>query len=231
MKRPSPHDRLLAVADAATEVFGRLGYRRTRMADVAATAGMSSGAIFTYVESKEALFHLVFVRGFGQLDESLPPLPMATPSREETIALIEQNFRKIPTPRMRAALAEDKPADVRIELRGILEERYDMIAALWPLLAVMERCAVDLPELEAFYFGRARVAYFARLTRYLEDRAANGYLRAMPDASVTARLVTESVAWFAWKRHQGRDADLYDDAVVRRTVVEFVCAALLEPEL
>ena len=69
---------MTAVAQAATTVFGRLGYRGTRMAEVAAEAGMASGSIFTYVESKEALFHLVFAFGFGQYDEVLPPLPLPT---------------------------------------------------------------------------------------------------------------------------------------------------------
>jgi len=191
---------------------------------------MSSGSIFTYVESKEALFHLVFAHGFGHFEESLPPLPLATPAPGETVALIEQNLRKVPVPKIRAALQEDDPHEVGAELSGIVEERYAMLACLWPMLAVIERCAVDVPELEAFYYQRARLSYFGRLARYLEVRAASGHLRAMPDAAVTARLITESIAWFAWKRHEGRDALLYDDDVVKRTVVEFICAALLEPE-
>jgi AcrR family transcriptional regulator len=225
-RRP-PRDRLAAVADAATRVFGRLGWKGTRTADVANAAGISAGALFTYVESKEALFHLVFLHGFGLLGRSLPQLPLATPAPGETVALIEQRLRVVPVPHMRAALAESQPADVAAELRGIVEERYDMVAGLWPLLAVIERCAVELPELEAFYFHRARLAYFGRLTRYLEERAAAGLLRTTPDAAVAARLVTEAIAWFAWKRHEGRDAQLYDDGTARRTVVDFLCGALL----
>jgi len=228
MPRVPPRARLIAVAEAATKVFGRVGYRRTLMADVAAAAGMSSGSIFTYVETKEALFHLVFVYGFGQLGEATPALPIATPAPGDTVALIEHYLSKVPMPRIPAALLEDHPADVGAELRGIVEERYEMLAELWPLLAVIERCAVDVPELEEFYYQRARLAYFGLLARYLDVRTAAGYLRAMPDAAVTARIITESIAWFAWKRHEGRDALLYDDDVVRRTVVEFICAALLE---
>ena len=49
----------------------------------------------------------------------------------------------------------------------------------------------------------------------------------MPDALVAARVVIESVAWFAWHRREGRDSALYDDQAARRTVVEFACAALV----
>jgi AcrR family transcriptional regulator len=142
---------------------------------------MSSGSVFTYVESKEALFHLVFAHGFGLFDEALPALPLPTPPPGETVELIAQNLRKVPVPRLRAALDDDQPQDVRSELAGIVEERYDMIAGLWPLLAVIERCASDFPELEAFYFGRMRVRYFAQLARYLEARSEAGYFRPIHD--------------------------------------------------
>jgi AcrR family transcriptional regulator len=227
MPRPAPEDRIAAIAEAATAVFGRLGYRGTRTADVAVQAGMSSGSIFNYVESKEALFHLVFAYGFGHYAEGLPPLPLATPEPGETVRLIELGLRSTPAPKLRAALKETEPGDVESELRGIVEERYTIQERLWRLLAVIERCAVELPELEAFYYRRVRVSYFDQLARYLRDRAESGHLRAMPDASVTARLVSEAVSWFAWHRREGRDADLYDDDTARRTVVEFLCAALV----
>jgi AcrR family transcriptional regulator len=197
------------------------------MADVAAEAGMSSGLIFSYVESKEALLYSVFAFGFGLFDNVLPMLPVTTPSPGETIELIGQHMRKVPVPRLRAALDEVAPSDVRAELQGVVEERYDMVAGMWPLLAVIERCAADLPELEEFYFGGVRVRYFAQLTRYLEARAQRGYFRPMRDAAVTARVITETIAWFAWKRHEGRDAQLYDEDTARATVVEFVSASLL----
>jgi AcrR family transcriptional regulator len=225
--RAPARDRLETVAAAATQVFGRLGYRGTRTADVAREAGISSGSLFTYVESKEALFHLVFAQGFGRFTEVLPPLPLATPAPGETIELIRQELRKVPAPRLRAAFDDDRPADARVELEGIVDERYGIIEQLWPLLAVIERCALDLPDLETFYFGQARSGFFARLTEYLEMRAAGGFLRTTPDAAVTARVIIESVTWFAWKRHQGRDAHTYEDEVARRTVIDFVCSALV----
>ncbi len=217
----------MSIAIAATGVFGRRGYRGTRTADVAARAGMSAGSLFTYVESKEALFHLVFLHGLGLLPERPPVLPLGTPGRGETFALLERALGEPPVPRIRAALAVDEPADVAQELRGIVEERYDVIERYWPLLTVIERCAAEMPELEALWFGGARADSYAELGQYLERRMAKGLLRPMPDVTVAARVVTESLSWFAWHRHQGRDSALYDDQTARRTVIEFVCAALM----
>jgi hypothetical protein len=178
------------------------------------------------VQSKEALFHLVFLNGFGRLDGAAA-LPLATPDAGETIALIEQELRHIPTPNLRAALALDEPPDVRAEIRGIVEESYAIFERYWRVLAVIERCAVDLPELEAFYFGNLRVSYFDQLARYLDRRASAGLVRTMPDAAAAARIVSESITWFAWHRREGRDASSYDDEVARETVIAFVCAALV----
>lgn len=188
---------------------------------------MSAGSLFTYVESKEALFHLVFLHGLGLLPDRPAVLPLSTAGLEETFALLERALGQIPVHRIRAALARDEPADVAQELRGIVEERYDLIERYWPLLAVIERCAAEMPELEALWFGGARADSYAELGQYLERRMAIGLLRPMPDVTVAARVVTESVSWFAYHRHQGRDSALYDGQAARRTVIEFVCAALL----
>ncbi len=228
MSRLPASQRLTALAVAATESFGRLGYRRTLTADVAAKAGMSAGSLFTYVESKEALFHLVFQYGLDQLPEASLALPLGTPEPGETAALIERALREIMLPRVRAALAGDEPADVAAELRAIVEELYDLLARYWPLLAVIEHCAAELPWLDALWFGQARAGAYADLAEYLLRRTASGRLRPMPDAMVAVRAVGELVAFFAWHRHQEpRDAGLYDDQAARRTVIEFICAALI----
>jgi AcrR family transcriptional regulator len=217
----------VSIAIAATEIFGRRGYRGTRTADVADGAGMSAGSLFTYVESKEALFHLVFLHGLGLLPDRPAALPLSTPGPGETFALLERALGEAPVPRIRAALAQDEPADVAQELYGIVEERYDVIERYWLLLAVIERCAAEMPELEALWFGGARADSYAELGQYLERRMAAGLLRPMPDSEVAARIVTETLSWFGWHRHEGRDSALYKDDTVRRTVIEFVCAALV----
>ena len=227
MPRIPARQRLLEIARVATEQFGRLGYRATKTADVAAKAGMSTGSLFTYVESKEALFHLVFLHWFEMSSERLPDLPVATPGPGETLGVIEAGLAHIQMPRMRTALADEQPADVAQELREIVEERYALIDRYWPLIAVIERCAVEMPQLEAAWFGLSRAGTFEELGNYLERRMAVGMLRLMPDAEVAARVVTESLSWFAWHRREGRDSALYDDDAVRRTVIEFICAALV----
>lgn len=217
----------MAIAAAATGVFGRLGYRGTRTADVAAKAGVSAGSLFTYVESKEALFHLVFLYCLDLLPDD-PELPLATPEPGETVALFARALDQTPLSHVQAALATGEPVDVAKELREIVEELYDTVERYWSLLAVVERCAAEVPELEALWFGGSRAGAYANLAEYLRRRTARGLLRPVPDATMAARLVVEMVAWSAWHRREAeRDAALYDDQTARRTAIEFICAALV----
>src|SRR5689334_25270223 len=45
-----------AILGAARELFGRYGYRRTSIDDIARAAGVAKGTVYLYVENKEALF-------------------------------------------------------------------------------------------------------------------------------------------------------------------------------
>ena len=53
----------------------------------------------------------------------------------------------------------------------------------------------------------------------------------MEDSEVAARIMSETIVWFAWHRHEGRDAMAFHDESTRHTVVEFICAAFLGDHL
>jgi AcrR family transcriptional regulator len=226
--RAASADRLPEVASAATKVFGRLGYKRTRTADVAAQAGVSTGGLFTCVDSKDALFHLVFVAGFGDLS-TIDALPVRAPHFDETLTLIERGIRtKMALPRLRAAARQDDPADARDELTAIVTEYYRALSNTWPYLAVIERCAPDLPALEAMYFKKSRHGLIDVMERYVARRVASGHFRTNVDAPVDARFIVETVTWFGWHRHEDRDSGTYDDERALAAISRRIGDALLE---
>lgn len=68
------------------------------------SAGLSAGAIYTYVESKEALFHLVLLPLLGDVPDSTNGLPLATPPFTDTLALMDRQLRAYGSaPALRAA--------------------------------------------------------------------------------------------------------------------------------
>jgi hypothetical protein len=168
----------------------------------------------------------VFVYALDLLPEA-PELPLPTPEPGETVALFARALRDAQPSSLQAALAGREPADVAEELLGIIGELYDTIAWAWPVLAVVERCSAEMPDLEAVWFGGGRGGIYADLAEYLRQRTATGRLRPTPDFPIAARVIGELATWFAWHRHEDRDAALYDDKTVRRTVIGFICAALV----
>ena len=192
---------------------------------------MSTGALYTYVQSKEALLHLVLAIGLGTPAADFIDLPLAAPGVEATVEMAGRELSRLGrTPVLKAAAAVDNPPDAAAELAAVVGEQYATIERLRSVLSVIEASAADLPPLEAMYFGRGRRRRIDLLGEYLRRRAASGHFRSLPDMAVAAQIVTETVAWFAWKRLEGRDASRFDDETARRTVIEFVCDALVPVE-
>src|SRR6478735_4800131 len=91
MPRSRAPQRLDAIAAAALATFAASGYRGTRMSDVAGAAGVSPGLLYTYAESKDALFALVVQREAG-IDITSLPLPVPAASDAELVALVRAAF-------------------------------------------------------------------------------------------------------------------------------------------
>ena len=230
MARRRPAGRLDQIRTAALRVFAARGLRRARMTDVARELGVSPGTLYQYFESKGALFHWVIGGGGG---EAATPEPARLPVRAPAPAEAERRLREqlaagFHLPALAAALARRRTADARAELEGVVRELYDQIARTRGPATVMERSAIDLPELYELYFVEQRRAFFARLTRYLERRMAEGQLRRAAEPWVATRFLAEAVVYFARHRHGDLDPSLFgDEEAAREGVVALLVASLV----
>jgi AcrR family transcriptional regulator len=228
--RKVPDDRLEQLVDAATTVFILQGYARTQMADVAAALGVAKGTLYLYVESKEALFDLVAryadaPRPFAER----PALPVPTPRPGATVRWVRERVARSQMPdALVRALDRSRVSDVRVELEEIVRELYGTLAANRRGIKLLDRSARDYPELAALWFEGARGGLIAALTRYLEDRARRKYLRPMTDTTVAARLLIETLTFWAVHRHWDAHPQSVDDRTAEDTVVHFVVNALTE---
>lgn len=229
MARVAPSDRLDQLVENALHVFAQKGYARAQMADVARAMGVSQGTLYNYVESKEALFALLIERGLATDGESVEvgELPVPTPPPGEMARLLRERLAQLTElPALGRALGRRSSKDVAGELTAVVEELYGLIARTWRAAAAIERSALDEPELAQLYYIEVRRSIIERLTRYLESRIKRGQFRAVPDPATTARLVLETIAWFAWHRHGDPDSAKIDDQTARAAVVDFVVASL-----
>ena len=230
MPRPIPKDRFHDLIEAATAVFLEQGYRRTQVADVAARLGLAKGSVYTYVESKEALFDCV-LRHADHLDRiDLPEtLPVATPPPEATLEMVQGRLAEEGTlPSLTAALSRARVLDVRAELETVLGELYDALARHRTAIKLLDRCASDYPELAKLWYRAGREGALSLLGRYLDDRARRGRLRRFEDSAVAARIVLETLVFWAVHRHWDPSPQAVDEVSTRRTVLAFLTRALVK---
>lgn len=228
MSRERSPQRLQAILDAALRVFGQVGFARAQIAEIAREAGVSPGTVYNYVEGKEALMLLCAERAFTPEAPLPTEFPVPASSWDETLAALESGLQAfVRLPLLEKAMASEQPPDdVASELRGIVEQLYDMIAVTRRGATALERSARDIPELAQAYFGRMRRELLGRLSDYVDDRVSRGLIPPVPDSAAAARFIAETVTWFARHRHGDPDAADISDDTARDTAVVLVVRAL-----
>jgi AcrR family transcriptional regulator len=223
----SARERLPELIDAAIRVFGRSGFRAAQMADIGREMGVSEAALYRYVDGKEGLFGLV-VRHALFLEE-LPDgeLPLASPPLRETVAQLRELLTPaaIP-PALGDALCHQRAADPHEELERIVRELFSLMALTGPAMDMIERSAREMPELAQLFTVDLRRPLLAALTSYLERRADGGQLRRTPHPEAAARLVIETIAWFARHRLSDPDGAAIPPATAEETAVDALLHAL-----
>jgi AcrR family transcriptional regulator len=218
------------VIAAAVRVFTADGYRAARMSDVARAAGLSEAALYRYVDGKEALFVLSIRHALLLTDMPSGDFPLKAQSLPEMIAEAREFVAAaVPFGALARALGTPAPDDPAAELEEVCRELFTLEARTREAADMIERSARELPELGGLLADGLRAPVLAALTSYLGDRAASGRLRRTPDTPAAARLVLETLTWFA--RH--RYADAYGagigDELAADTAIDALVHALVPP--
>src|SRR5579863_5235027 len=224
----SAHERFPEVIAAAVRVFARDGYRSAHMSDVAREAGLSEAAIYRYVDSKEGLFvlairHALLLEPLPGKDGPGTDFPLAAPSLAEMIGEAREFVAaEVPFGALADALRTADPADPAGELEQVIRELFVLEEQTAQAADMIERSARELPELADLLNSGLRRPVLDALTQYLDGRAKTGKLRGTPDTAATARLVLETLTWFA--RH--RRSDPYGAAIPSALAQETALDAL-----
>lgn len=222
-------ERFPEVIAAAVRVFARDGYRSAHMSDVAREAGLSEAAIYRYVASKEGLFvlairHALLLEPLPEQDDPAGAFPLTTPSLQEMVRQAREFVAEaIPFGSLAEAMRIVDPEDPAAELEAIMRELFSLEEQTSQAADMIERSARELPELADLLNSGLRGPVLQALTGYLDSRAKAGKLRSTPDTAATARLVLETLTWFA--RH--RLSDPYGAAIPARLAEETAVDALL----
>ncbi|MEW6270643.1 MAG: helix-turn-helix domain-containing protein [Thermodesulfobacteriota bacterium] len=231
MSRVTPPDRIEELVRCAARVFIKQGYKRTQMADVAAALGVAKGTLYLYVESKEALFDLVVRYADAPVPfVERPALPVRTPKAGKTLRYVRDRLAANRIPKALESALRRSSAEPRAELEAIVRELYDTLSANRIGIKLLDSSARDVPELAALWFDSTRVGLIELLAQYLGDRFRRKRLEPAPDAAAAARLVLETLVFWAVHRHWDVAPQPIGDDVARETAVHFVVSALAKEE-
>jgi len=201
------------------------------MADIAREMGVSQGLLYNYVESKEALFYLVVDRGLTQENdaESLS-FPVRTPAPGAIVKRLTERFRRdLGMPLLSAAIKRAQAHDPSAELEAVVRELYASVDRNRHATTMLERSALDMPELAALFYGKMRPHLISRLTRFIELRIEAGQFRPVPYPAVAARLILETVTWFARNRRGDPASQDISDQAAEEATVDFLVNSLVPP--
>jgi AcrR family transcriptional regulator len=232
----SAHARFPEVIAAAVRVFARDGYRAAHMSDVAREAGLSEAALYRYVNGKEDLFvlairHALLLEPLPGADDPAGGFPLKAPSLDEMIRQARDYVAaEVPFGALAEALRTADSHDPYAELSLITRELFTLEEQTAQAADMIERSARELPELADLLNTGLRRPVLDALTQYLDSRAKTGRLRATPDTAATARLVLETLTWFARHRHSDPYGAAIPSALAQETAVDALLHALVPPQ-
>jgi AcrR family transcriptional regulator len=220
-------ERLLAIVDAATEVFAQKGFAAAQMTDVARMASVSVGTLYNYVEGKEALLLLSAERPFIDIGVGRE-YPIAAPNRVELISRLEGTLTEhVRVPALERALAQPvQEEQLDAQIGDIVGELFGLIASTRVGADALEKSARDAPDLAALFYLHIRVRLVEQLVRYLETVDATRRIPAPVTPEYGARFLLETVTWWARHRHRDPDPPKIDESQARDVAVALVSGFL-----
>jgi AcrR family transcriptional regulator len=200
------------------------------MEDVARALRLAKGTLYGYVESKEALFDLALRVADGH--QPLPDrseLPVRTPQPGATLeAMRSRLVAEVTDLELLAALARPAPADAAAELTLVVRDLYARMYRNRHAIKLVDRCALDQPDLTQVWFGEGRWAQHGALVAYFERRISQGLFRQLPSTPIAARAILEVIAFWAVHRHWDPSPQDVSEAAVQATVVDLAVRSLVE---
>ena len=94
-------------------------------------------------------------------------------------------------------------------------------------IKLVDRCAADYPELARLWFTQGREAVVAAFVRYLETRRRGRQVAPMADVAVAARLIVETIVFWAVHRHWDPAPQPVEEMAAETGVVRLLTNTLL----
>ena len=118
----SSGDKRELILHAATKVFARSGYFTSKVADIAAEAGIADGTVYLYFKSKDEILHSIFDRAMERfIAEGRRQLAVLTTPVERLRKIAQLHLERLGSDR-------DTAVVFQVELRGSIKHMQEFSA-------------------------------------------------------------------------------------------------------
>lgn len=198
------------------------------MSDIAAEMNCSTGTLYNYVDSKEALFEHAIVAGFTQVLPKGEILPLGLP-RPAAVEVITHRAEQIAKGSALDLTNQEKEAgDPVEEVTLIVTDFFRFFSDYHAVLDMIEASQLDYPDVAMAYLDARRDLVFEPWMRWVLRRQKEGLFRKDIDPAWTTRYLIEILAWAAWKARDGGEP--YDEDKARDAIAKLALSSLLRDE-
>jgi len=172
---------------AAERVFASKGFSATKMADIAAEAGVGVGTLYNYFANKQEIFEAIFLERTGQFQAALDHATAGLLPLEQVVTLIRTSMQYV-------------------------EDHGALFAMFFERGGIGE---IDIERLGGKVIEELYQSFLRRLEDAISSAVKDGALRSdVPIASMVAMIAgARNGAIYAWLkgRRRGRIADAADN--------------------
>lgn len=202
------------------------------MSHIALEAGIAPGTLYLYFASKESLFNFLLKHIFsGRQDFDAVSFPIKSYSWDAEIASEKNAFvsSKL-SALLHEAVHRENIEDVSKEFENIVRNLFSTMATYRDGITILLQSSLNWPQLADFYVSIVK-DLLELLAAYLDKRIGQGLIREVPSVTLSARLILESIGWFAVHRHRAMHQVAFSEKMAEETVVDALMHAFLPEHL
>ena len=124
-------------------------------------------------------------------------------------------------------IAQKKCPDPKAELESVIRLLYNDNFKYRLRLVLIERCALDRPDLVNTLNKHLYLPTEVKFKQYLDKRISQKYFRQVPDSLASVRSIQILVKWFTLQRPYSSDAHRISDKAAEQTVIDTALRSFL----
>lgn len=218
-------DHLEEIMDAAVVLFINRGFHMTKIKDIAEKAGIATGSVYKYFQSKEDIWEMIPMTLVDEdhLYSMKNNYPVKLPNKKEQYQLIFDKFQQIDQTLKQEIFSE---ASKLSSVIGLLVKTMDQYGSYFLLIEKNQ----EVDEILTDYYREYRKQLFSYVSQFFLREIESKRIRKMPHLTYHVELIIDSISQLTMhKRYDSFELKKNDLSLITNVLEEaFGHAYLIE---